>query len=78
MTSISASVKPACSSRERAVILEQQRRKRQACIDGARVELFPHPVFPDVRTVIEAWPNLPSAVRAGIVAMVRVAANFES
>jgi hypothetical protein len=28
---------------------------------------------PDLRAVIEAWPDLPEAVRAGIVAMVRAA-----
>jgi hypothetical protein len=26
---------------------------------------------PGLRSVIEAWPNLPAAVKAGIVAMVR-------
>lgn len=30
---------------------------------------------PDVATVIEAWPNLPSATQAGVMAMVRAAAG---
>ena len=29
----------------------------------------------DLRHVIEAWPSLPEAIRAGIVAMVRAARN---
>jgi hypothetical protein len=28
---------------------------------------------PDLRLIVEAWPKLPKAVRAGIVAMVRAA-----
>ncbi|MDD4890077.1 MAG: hypothetical protein PHU85_09110 [Phycisphaerae bacterium] len=27
----------------------------------------------DLRTLIDAWPNLPDALKAGIVAMVRAA-----
>ncbi len=29
----------------------------------------------DLRQVIEAWPSLPEAIRAGIVAMVKAAAK---
>ncbi len=29
----------------------------------------------DLRHVIEAWPTLPEAIRAGIVAMVKAARN---
>ncbi|HUT57138.1 MAG TPA: hypothetical protein VNA25_04610 [Phycisphaerae bacterium] len=31
------------------------------------------PVHPDLAKVIEAWPTLPEAVRAGILAMVEAA-----
>jgi hypothetical protein len=30
---------------------------------------------PDLEKVVEAWPDLPAAVKAGIVAMVRAAGN---
>jgi hypothetical protein len=30
---------------------------------------------PDLARVVEAWPALPEAIRAGIVAMVRAAAK---
>ena len=33
------------------------------------------PVDPDLAAVIEAWPKLPEAVRAGILAMVRAAGS---
>jgi hypothetical protein len=29
------------------------------------------PIDPDLQRVIDAWPNLPEAVKAGIVAMVK-------
>ncbi len=32
---------------------------------------------PGLRAVVEAWPELPGAIRAGIVAMVRAAASAE-
>jgi hypothetical protein len=33
------------------------------------------PIDPDVAEVAEAWPTLPQAVRAGILAMIRAAAT---
>jgi len=33
------------------------------------------PVDPDLATVMDAWDQLPEAVRAGIVAMVKAAAG---
>jgi hypothetical protein len=34
------------------------------------------PLFaPDLMTVVDAWPTLPEAIRAGILAMVRAAAG---
>ena len=35
------------------------------------------PTDPDLAAVIEAWPRLPKAVRAGLVAMVRAATGQE-
>ena len=35
----------------------------------------PRGLPPDLRAVAEAWPRLPEAVRAGIVAMVQAAAE---
>ena len=32
-----------------------------------------HPISDDLRAVVDAWPMLPDAVRAGIVAMVKAA-----
>jgi hypothetical protein len=31
------------------------------------------PIDPDLAKIIDAWPNLPEAIRAGILAMVRAA-----
>jgi len=31
------------------------------------------PIAPDLATVVEAWPKLPQAIRAGILAMIRAA-----
>ncbi|HUS46374.1 MAG TPA: hypothetical protein VM219_10195 [Phycisphaerae bacterium] len=33
------------------------------------------PIDPDLQRVIDAWPNLPEAVKAGIVAMVRASGS---
>jgi len=44
--------------------------------DGAEsgaVGALSAPIHPDLAAVIEAWPRLPEAVRAGIVAMVKAA-----
>jgi len=35
------------------------------------------PVDDDLAVVVHAWPNLPSVVRAGIVAMIRAASTPE-
>ena len=40
-----------------------------ACTNNAE---SPH-ADPDLTTIIDAWPTLPQAIRAGIVAMVRAA-----
>ena len=44
---------------------------------GFRAETAPAetPPDPDLRAVIEAWPDLPKAIRAGIVAMVTAASR---
>jgi hypothetical protein len=38
---------------------------RQACVTGD----------PDLAAVVDAWPELPEAIRAGISAMVKAASN---
>ena len=38
---------------------------------GAAVETAAAALDPDLQSVIEQWPDLPPAVKAGIVAMVR-------
>ncbi len=35
-------------------------------------------VVPDLAAVMEAWPSLPGAVRAGIVAMVKAAGDCKA
>jgi len=35
-----------------------------------------NPADPELRVVIAAWPELPEAIRAGIVAMVKAAGDF--
>jgi len=44
---------------------------------GFRAENAPAetPPDPDLRAVIEAWPNLPEVVKAGIMAMVRTSGS---
>jgi hypothetical protein len=38
---------------------------------GAAVDAENGPIEPDLQAVIDAWPALPDAVKAGILAMVR-------
>ena len=40
---------------------------------GAAVELENGPIDPDLRAIIERWADLPDAMKAGIMAMVRAA-----
>jgi hypothetical protein len=40
---------------------------------GAAVEIKEGPSDPDLRVLVEWWPDLPAAIRAGIVAMVQAA-----
>ena len=44
-----------------------QRAKRSA------IELETPPIDPDLAAVVDAWPKLPEAIRAGILAMIRAA-----
>ncbi len=37
----------------------------------------PAPIDPDLAAVVKAWPELPEAVKAGIVAMVKAASEGE-
>ncbi len=38
---------------------------------GAAVELDNSTLDPDLQTIIDRWPALPDAIKAGIIAMVR-------
>jgi hypothetical protein len=48
---------------------EHQRKPQQCAAETAA------PTDPDLCQVIDAWPTLPEAVRAGIVAMVKASGN---
>ena len=43
---------------------------------GAATEPQNVPIDPDLQMIIETWANLPKAVRAGMVAMIRVTDLF--
>ncbi len=47
---------------------EDPRGAESGAVDTEKV-----PIDPDLARLINAWPNLPEAIRAGIVAMVRAA-----
>ncbi|MDA0991881.1 MAG: hypothetical protein O3A51_14165 [Verrucomicrobia bacterium] len=40
---------------------------------GAAIDTPKAPGDPDLAAVVEAWPKLPEAIRAGILAMIRAA-----
>jgi hypothetical protein len=42
---------------------------------GGPAPVKPPPVAPDLAAVVDAWPDLPDAIRAGIVAMVKTASS---
>ena len=44
----------------------ESRRNESACPQHVQVQELP----PDLREIARAWPKLPQAIRAGIVAMV--------
>ena len=43
--------------------------------NAVAVETKPAHLAPDLQAIIDAWPTLPEAIRTGIVAMIRAAAN---
>ena len=45
---------------------------------GAAVETVAATLDPDLQSVIEQWPDLPPAVKAGIVAMVRASGTISN
>jgi hypothetical protein len=46
---------------------------RESAARGAAVGAANAHIDPDLQAVIERWPDLPDAVKSGIVAMVRAA-----
>ena len=44
-----------------------------AVLDGVQGRLLLTEKSPDLAAVVKAWPDLPEAVKAGIVAMVKAA-----
>ena len=43
--------------------------------DAGAVETKPAQFSPDLQDIIDAWPALPEAIRAGILAMVKAASD---
>ena len=50
---------------------EENTHSRDCAAPGAAVEWPEGPIDPDLGDVIQRWPNLPEAVRTGILAIVR-------
>ena len=50
---------------------EKNAHSREGAAQGAAVGAANTPNDPDLRAIIERWADLPDAVKAGIVAMVR-------
>lgn len=42
-------------------------------VRGAAVRRAEGPIHPDPAAVVDAWPSLPEAIKAGILAMIRTA-----
>ena len=43
--------------------------------NAVAVETKPAHIAPDLQAIIDAWPTLPEAIRAGILAMIRAAGS---
>ena len=63
----------ACCCCDKAIALLQQRQRRA----GFRIELVDVDEDPELAAVAAAWPALPAAIRAGILAMVRAAGGTQ-
>ena len=43
--------------------------------NAVALETKPAHIAPDLQVIIDAWPTLPEAIQAGILAMIRAAGN---
>ena len=55
------------------VNVEENIHSRDCAAPGAAVGAENGPIDPDLARVIEAWPKLPAAIRAGVLAMIDAA-----
>jgi len=54
-------------------IPEENAHSENCAAAGAAVGSENTPIDPDLAAVVDAWPKLPEAIRAGILAMIRAA-----
>ena len=54
---------------------EENALSRDSAAPGAAVDAQNTSIDPDLQAIIERWPELPDAVKAGILAMVRTSGN---
>ena len=59
------------------VFAEKNAHSGESAALGAAVSAENAPIDPELRSIIERWPDLPDAVKAGILAMVRAASTNE-
>ena len=67
---------PIINRRVSAEIPEKKAHSENCTAPGAANESHNAPIDADLQAIIERWAELPDAVKAGIVAMVRAAGGF--
>ncbi len=53
-------------------ITEENALSQQSAAQGAAVGAANGPIDPELQTIVERWPGLPDALKAGILAMIDV------
>ena len=56
---------------------EENTLSRDSAAPGAAVDAQNPPIAPDLQAIIQRWPELPGAVKAGILAMVRTSGDVK-